>query len=125
MTEELLEAYNGLIGNWDIESIISEISNSWDREAMTDLFKISAKQHLLIHQLRGALGYAVPGDIIENPDIKNGIAEALSRQVEELREENKRLEEVCKPKEGIEQEHEMEPDDLYSRIGMGVDGEYY
>lgn len=46
-----------------------------------------------VHQLRGALGYPVPGHIRENPDILNGIADALSRELEELRAENKQLEE--------------------------------
>lgn len=46
-----------------------------------------------IHQLRGALGYPVPGSIRENNNITNGIADALGRQLEELRQENERLQE--------------------------------
>lgn len=43
------------------------------------------KCNTYIHQLRGALGYAVPGYVPENPHIKNGIAEALSLQLIEAK----------------------------------------
>ncbi|HSW65053.1 MAG TPA: hypothetical protein VLH56_17340 [Dissulfurispiraceae bacterium] len=50
-----------------------------------------------IHQLRGALGYAVPGHIPENPDILNGIADALSKQNDKLhREANLNMAEICR-----------------------------
>jgi hypothetical protein len=37
-------------------------------------------------QLRGALGYSVPGDIPDNSNIKNGTAEALQKELEGERE---------------------------------------
>ena len=52
---------------------------------------IISQQSTLIHQLRGALGYPVQGDIIGNPEIVNGIAEALSQQLSEQAETIERL----------------------------------
>ena len=50
-----------------------------------------AEKDIYIHQLRGALGYTVPGSICENPDILNGIADALQRQLAEKTAEVNRL----------------------------------
>jgi hypothetical protein len=55
-------------------------------QALQDIYTLLAllrERDVYIHQLRGALGYPVPGDIAENPDIKNGIAEALQIQLRE------------------------------------------
>lgn len=43
---------------------------------------------LLIEQLRGALGYPVKGDIPENPEIVNGIAQALNQRLKFLLQQN-------------------------------------
>lgn len=47
------------------------------------LRKELAEKDVYIHQLRGALGYPVPGDIPPNPNILNGIADALQIQLAE------------------------------------------
>ena len=62
---------------------------------MTDikyLLSILEEKEIYIEQLRGALGYSVSGDIRENPDIHNGIAEALHQQISEKEARIKGLE---------------------------------
>lgn len=49
-----------------------------------EILRRFAEKGTYIHQLRGALGYDVPGHIPENPEIKNGIADALYKQFKEL-----------------------------------------
>lgn len=43
---------------------------------------------IYVQQLRGALGYSVTGDIKENPEIVNGIADALEKENKELKEKD-------------------------------------
>ena len=45
--------------------------------------EIDNLKDVYIHQLRCALGYPVPGDIPPNPNILNGIADALQIQLAE------------------------------------------
>lgn len=61
------------------------------REWLTHQQQIIEQQAILIQQLRGALGYPVPWHIIENPDIINGIAEAMSQQLEQQAAEIEKL----------------------------------
>ena len=42
---------------------------------------------VIVHQLRGALGYAVPDHIPANPEILNRIADALNKEIAALKEE--------------------------------------
>jgi len=52
-----------------------------------------AKKDVYIQQLRGALGYSVSGNISEKPEILNGLADALHRQ---LAEKDKEIAELKK-----------------------------
>lgn len=51
-----------------------------------EIIKKFEDQELYIQQLRGALGYSVPGIVPGNPLIVNGIAEAIARQLKEATE---------------------------------------
>ncbi len=68
-----------------IEEIKKEIINRGYIGYEETLLSSLEKAQIYIEQLRGALGYAVSGDIRENPEIKNGLADALFRQVNELK----------------------------------------
>ena len=79
--EEILEPeISKLQDNYDSKSMnLDYVCNVFDR--LKHRFK---ELEVSIQQHRGALGYSVPGSIRENPDIINGIAEALLTQYEAL-----------------------------------------
>jgi hypothetical protein len=73
-----------------LTEILRKHSKYWEQEEhdidyATELVDNIPKLVVYIYQLREALGYNVPGHINENPNIKNGIAEALEQEVERLR----------------------------------------
>lgn len=81
-----------------LPEILRKYSEYWAQEEHDVDFASSLINYIpglvgYIYQLRGALGYNVPGYIKDNPDIVNGIAEAQRIQLEEVRQENERLQE--------------------------------
>jgi hypothetical protein len=62
-------------------------ASDWDTptgQLIRDAYAALTALSVRIEQHRGALGYSVPGDIPEDPSIKNGIAEALHQQLTAL-----------------------------------------
>ncbi len=63
-------------------------------ETAAQLKKAEAKVErlaVLVEQHRGALGYPIPCSIPENPDIRNGLAEAFQEQLSRLQQEVEHL----------------------------------
>ena len=100
-----------------------------------------AEKDIYIHQLRGALGYTVPGSICENPDILNGIADALQRQLAEKDERIIHLEsklcleanahgeilkQLAESRKEVDVSNKTNADDANAKIGdrYGVDWVY-
>lgn len=50
---------------------------------------------VIVHQLRGALGYAVPDHIPANPEILNRIADALNKEIAALQARIRELDQEC------------------------------
>ncbi len=75
-------AYCGKMYPLDVDtSLISEHIRTCGKHPLVRRIK---ELEIYTQQLRGALGYSVPGNIRENPEIHNGIAEALQQRVESL-----------------------------------------
>jgi hypothetical protein len=70
-------------------SVIDQIA--WLQKRVMELEAALAEKDRYIHQLRGELGYPCPGDIPPNPDIHNGIAEAIAEALEEQIAEKDKL----------------------------------
>lgn len=83
MNEELLREIETVLAHCGGEHFPESVNNYAIVQAnATDWLRLLIKEH---YQLRGALGYEVPGHIIENPDIQSGIAQALEQQNERLK----------------------------------------
>lgn len=83
MNEELLREIETVLERCGGEHFPESVNNYATVQAnATGWLRLLIKEH---YQLRGALGYEVPGHIIENPEIQNGIAQAIEKQNEGLK----------------------------------------
>jgi hypothetical protein len=76
---------------------------------------------IYIEQLRGALGYSIPDHIRENPEIKNGIAEALYQQLETTQSELKLADQLRTIRDEEFEELKVENDRLNRVYNLELD----
>jgi len=74
-------------------SIVKQIQEHIERlEAEANQLREEIERlNIVVQQHRGALGYPVPGDIMDDPNIMNGLADAREREIELLRADNRKL----------------------------------
>ena len=80
-----------------LEVRVNELIRTCERlKEENDSLKLGVSSlEVIVHQLRGALGYAVPDHIPANPEILNRIADALNKEIAALQARIRELDQEC------------------------------